>query len=303
MHAVVSSPTPEPPRAGSTPALPAGAGVSLKSQHYRDALEAIERPAFLEVHAENYLHAGGPAHRYLTAIREQYRLSIHGVGLSLGGPRPPNPVELQARRELLERYQPDEFSEHLAWSGLAGSYFNDLLPLAYTQESLQRVCTHIQMTQEALGRRILLENPATYVGFTASTWAEPDFLSEITRRTGCGLLLDINNIVVSTTNHGSDARDYLRALPLQRVGEIHLAGHATQRDAAGSEVLIDTHDRAVQEPSWTLYEAALQMTGIVATLIEWDADVPEWRGLLQEAGIAGQIMRRAERRGSMHAAH
>src|SRR5690348_10408206 len=170
MHAAVNTLTPEPPRAGSMPALPAGAGVSLKSRHYRDALETPQRPAFLEVHAENYLHAGGPAHRYLAAIREQYRLSIHGVGLLLGGPRAPDPRELQARRALIDRYQPDEFSEHLAWSGLDGSFFNDLLPLAYTDESLQRVCVHVQMTQEALGRRILLENPATYLSFAESCW-------------------------------------------------------------------------------------------------------------------------------------
>jgi len=302
MHAAANVLTPEPPRAGSMPALPVGAGVSLKSRHYKDALDAAHRPAFLEVHAENYLHAGGPAHRYLTAIRAQYRLSIHGVGLSLGGPRPPDPRELQARRALLDRYQPDEFSEHLAWSGLDGSFFNDLLPLAYTDESLQRVCAHVQMTQEALGRRILLENPATYLGFAESCWSEADFISEVVRRTGCGLLLDINNIVVSAANHRGDARAMLHALPLHAVGEVHLAGHAMHRDASGNELLIDSHDCAVQPQSWTLYETALQRTGAVPTLIEWDAELPHWRILLQQAQMTDAVMRRTANDGVMHAA-
>jgi uncharacterized protein (UPF0276 family) len=283
------------------PVLPVGAGFSLKSRHYRDALEAGQRPAFLEVHAENYLHAGGPAHRYLTAIRETYRLSFHGVGLSLGGPRAPSPAELQARRRLIERYQPDEFSEHLAWSGLDDSYFNDLLPLAYTSESLDRVSRHVQMTQDALGRRILLENPATYLRFVESSWSEPEFLGEISRRTGCGLLLDINNIVVSMANHGGDAMTYLKALPLRAVREIHLAGHAAHRTASGAEVLIDTHDRCVQPVTWTLYEAALQMTGAVPTLIEWDAELPQWQALMQQAQLAEQIMRRVDQE-PIHAA-
>lgn len=301
MHAAVHTRSPEPPHAGSMPALPVGAGFSLKSRHYRDALEAQQRPAFLEVHAENYLHAGGPAHRYLTAIREQYRLSVHGVGLSLGGPRAPAAAELQARRRLIERYQPDAFSEHLAWSGLDDSYFNDLLPLAYTSESLDRVSAHVQMTQEALGRRILLENPATYLGFVESSWSEPEFLGEIVRRTDCGLLLDVNNIVVSVANHGGDAVAYLKALPLRAVHEIHLAGHASHRAASGGEVLIDTHDRCVQPVTWELYEAALQLAGAVPTLIEWDADLPEWQTLMQQAQRAEQIMRGIDRQESLHA--
>jgi uncharacterized protein (UPF0276 family) len=302
MHAAAQVLTPELPRAGSMPALPVGAGVGLKSRHYKDALDASHRPAFLEVHAENYLHAGGPAHRYLTAIRAQYRLSIHGVGLSLGGPRPPDPRELQSRRALIDRYQPDEFSEHLAWSGLDGSFFNDLLPLAYTDESLQRVCAHVQMTQEALGRRILLENPATYLGFAESCWSETDFICEVVRRTGCGLLLDINNIVVSARNHSRDASAMLHALPLHAAAEIHLAGHATHRDADGNEVLIDSHDRAVQPPSWALYETALQRIGAVPTLIEWDAELPDWPVLLQQAQMAEAVMRRATREGALHGA-
>ncbi len=302
MHAAATIPAPEPPRAGSMSALPLGAGVSLKSRHYQNALDTSHRPAFLEVHAENYLHGGGPAHRYLTAIRAQYRLSIHGVGLSLGGPRPPHPLELQARRELLDRYQPDEFSEHLAWSGLDGGFFNDLLPLAYTDESLQRVCTHVQLTQEALGRRILLENPATYLGFVDSCWSEADFICEVVRRTGCGLLLDINNIVVSAANHGGDARAMLQGLPLHAVGEIHLAGHARHRDAQGNELLIDSHDRAVQPASWMLYETALQRIGPVPTLIEWDAELPDWQVLLQQAQMADAILRGAAREAITHAA-
>ncbi|HXC58998.1 MAG TPA: DUF692 domain-containing protein [Steroidobacteraceae bacterium] len=294
--------TPELPSALLIPALPAGAGVSLKAQHYGDALHAGPQPAFLEVHAENYLHAGGPAHRYLTAIRAKHRLSIHGVGLSLGGPQPPSPLALQARRTLLQRYQPDEFSEHLAWSGLDGTYLNDLLPLAYTNESLARVCAHVQMTQEALGRRILLENPATYLGFADSNWSEPAFLSEVIRRTGCGLLLDVNNIVVSAANHRGDALDYLHGLPLRSVGEIHLAGHAVHEEPAGGQLLIDTHDRPVQPETWELYGAALQLTGAVPTLIEWDAELPDWTVLLQQAEQADRLLRGMKQQ-KAHATH
>lgn len=301
MNAAVPAHPPSQPSSVRTPALPAGAGVGLKAQHYASALESGRRPAFLEIHAENYLHAGGPAHRYLEALRADYRLSIHGVGLSLGGPHPPAAAALRARRALLDRYQPDEFSEHLAWSGLDGQYFNDLLPLAYTDESLARVIAHVQMTQEALGRRILLENPASYLRFSGSNWDEASFLTEIVRRTGCGMLLDVNNIVVSSVNHGFDALDCLRALPLAAVGEVHLAGHASRSDSHGRPLLIDSHDGPVQPVTWALYDTALGALGRVPTLIEWDGNVPDWAVLLRQAELAEERLRNVAAPESRHA--
>jgi uncharacterized protein (UPF0276 family) len=273
----------------ATPALP-GAGVGLKAAHYAAALAETRRPAFLEIHAENYLHAGGPAHRHLQSLRRDHALSIHGVGLSLGGPSPPAPEDLQSRRALLDRYEANRFSEHLAWSGLPGQYLNDLLPLAYTMQSLQRVVNHVDMTQQALGRRILIENPATYIGFASSTYTEPEFISEVIRRSGCGLLLDVNNIVVSAINHDFDPSRYLRALPLQATGEIHLAGHARKTDSAGRPLAIDTHDCAVQPPTWALFDEAVRATGPVPVLIEWDAQLPPWPVLLEQARMAETAM-------------
>jgi uncharacterized protein len=302
VNAVVSPyPTMQSPLL-ATPALPVGAGVCLKPQHYVDALKSSTKPAFFEIHAENYLHAGGPAHRHLEAIRATHRLSIHGVGLSLGGPTPPSPSDLRARRALLDRYQPDEFSEHLAWSGLAGQYLNDLLPIAYTAESLARIVEHVSMTQEALGRRILIENPATYVQFTSSTYSETQFLGELVQRSGCGLLLDVNNVVVCAANHDFNPAAYLRELPLHAVREIHLAGHAVREDSAGHALLIDTHDGPVQSLTWALYREALSLLGPVPTLIEWDANLPEWPALLQEAALAEEALRMACNRVT-HAGH
>jgi uncharacterized protein (UPF0276 family) len=275
-----------------TPTLQ-GVGVGLKAEHYGAALAEKHRPDFLEVHAENYLHAGGPAHRHLEALRRDYALSIHGVGLSLGGPSPPSPTELAARRALIERYQAESFSEHLAWSGMPQQYLNDLLPLPYTTESLARVVEHIDATQQGLGRRILLENPATYLGFTTSTFSEPDFITEVVRRSGCGLLLDVNNIVVSAINHDFDAIGYLQALPLAATGEIHLAGHALKTDQAGRPLAIDTHDGPVQDDTWRLFDAAIRATGQVAVLVEWDACVPAWPVLLEQARLAAHAMSRA----------
>lgn len=266
--------------------LPVDAGVCLKPAHYRDALSSPSQPAFLEIHAENYLHAGGPAHRYLEAIRREHRLSIHGTGLSLGGPEPPSASALAARAALLARYQPDEFSEHLAWTQLGGHHFNDLLPIACTPESLARVAEHVDLAQNALGRRILIENPATYLRFTSSSLEEAGFLAELVARTGCGLLLDANNIIVSAGNHGFDPAGYLDALPLHAVGEVHLAGHAVRNDSAGNLLLIDSHDGPVQPLTWSLYRMLLDRTGPLPTLIEWDSGIPDWKTLLQEAQSA-----------------
>ena len=273
--------------------LPKRGGVGLKADHVEQIL--AERPAvgFFEIHAENYMGDGGPAHRRLEAIRALYPLSLHGVGLSIGSPRPLDKAHLKRLAALAERYQPCLFSEHLAWSSHDQGFFNDLLPLPYTRETLATVCDHIDETQEALSRRMLLENPSTYVLFAESTIAETDFLAEIARRTGCGLLLDVNNVVVSATNHGFDPVAYLDAFPLRHVGEIHLAGYAEAEDDAGRALLIDAHDSPVRDRVWALYAQAIGRLGPTPTLIEWDNDVPAWPVLLAEARRAERAMARA----------
>ncbi|MBP6008453.1 MAG: DUF692 domain-containing protein [Rhodoferax sp.] len=268
--------------------LPARAGVGLKSMHFQEVLARPQPIGFFEVHAENYLVAGGPFHHYLTLIRERYPLSIHGVALSIGAESPLDVGHLDALAGLLDRYQPQSFSEHLAWSTHGDTYFNDLLPIPYNGASLRRVCAHIDQVQSHLKRRMLLENPATYVEFSASTMDEASFLTEVVRRTGCGLLLDVNNVHVCSVNHHRDARAYVRALPLDQVGEIHLAGFASQQDSAGTVLLIDSHDAPVAKAVWDLYAYTLSLTGPVATLLERDGDVPDLPILLAEANLAEQ---------------
>jgi uncharacterized protein (UPF0276 family) len=263
--------------------LPSRAGVGLKPEHI-DAILA-ERPdvGFLEIHAENYMGDGGPPHRRLEAIRALYPLSLHGVGLSIGSPRPLDRQHLARLAALARRYEPGFFSEHLAWSSHDQGFLNDLLPLPYTEETLAVVCAHIDQTQEALGRRMLLENPSTYVVFTQSSIPETEFLNEVARRTGCGLLLDVSNVEVCATNHGFDATAYLDAFPLEHVGEIHLAGYAETEDEAGHRLLIDAHDSAVRPSVWASYEKLIAAIGARPTLIEWDNDVPTWQTLHAEA--------------------
>jgi uncharacterized protein (UPF0276 family) len=263
-------------------ALPRAAGVCLKAEHYGDVLAGDRATPFFEIHAENYFHAGGPAHRHLEAIRADHALSVHGVALSLGGLDDPDPLHLERLRTLLARYAPEAFSEHLAWSVHEGVYLNDLLPFPYTRAALDRVCAHIDATQTAIGRPLLLENPATYVRFAHSEIPEAAFLAEVVARTGCGLLLDVNNVHVCAVNHGIDAFAYLADFPLAAVGEIHLAGHAENRDAAGNRLLIDAHDRAVDPQVWRLYEAVISRAGPVPTLIEWDNDLPSFATLREE---------------------
>jgi uncharacterized protein (UPF0276 family) len=270
----------------SPTSLPCRAGVGLKPCHYGVILETRPDIGFFEVHAENYMGAGGPPHRYLTAIRERYPLSIHGVGLSIGGADALDEAHLGRLVRLVSRYQPQAVSEHLAWSLHAGAFLDDLLPIPYTHETLALVCDHVDHAQSALGRTMLLENPATYLGFAAGDYDEPEFISEVIRRTGCGLLLDVSNVHVSCTNHERDPHDYLQRLPLERVGEIHLAGFATRQDACGRPLLIDSHDRAVNEVVWTLYGDVLRLTGPMPTLIERDADIPAWAELAGEAARA-----------------
>ena len=270
--------------------LPARAGLGLKPQHFAEILETNPDLGFFEIHAENYLGAGGPFHHYLSRIRDRYPLSIHGVGLSIGADGPLDIAHLDRLAALLDRYSPQSFSEHLAWSTHGGVFFNDLLPLPYHSATLTRVCDHIDQTQAHLRRRILLENPATYVEFAASTLDEATFITEIIRRTGCGLLLDVNNAYVSGVNHHRDPQAYIAALPLSAVGEIHLAGFAEDQDAAGAPLLIDTHGAAIAAAVWELYAFALECLGPTPTLIERDHNIPPLAVLLAEAQCAERWM-------------
>ena len=267
------------------------AGIGLKDHHALPLLEGAPAVDFLEVHAENLMVAGGPRLRRLERLRERLPLSIHGVGLSIGADAPLDEAHLDALAALLQRFEPRWFSEHLAWSSHGGAFLNDLLPVPYCAETLTRVCDHIDRVQERLGRRMLLENPATYVEFAASTMSEGEFIGEIVRRTGCGLLLDVNNVYVSCVNHGRDPYAAIDALPLAATGEIHLAGFARDIDAAGDPLLIDSHDAPVAQVVWDLYAFALDLLGPLPTLIERDGDIPVFPVLLAEAQRADRIMR------------
>ena len=275
--------------------LPARAGVGFKPAHFRDILAAPQPLGFFEVHAENYMGAGGPPHAQLGALRERYALSIHGVGLSIGSSEPLDGEHLARLKILCARYQPESFSEHLAWSSHGGIYFNDLLPLPYTPQTLARVAEHIDKVQTVLGRTMLLENPSSYLHLAESVIPEVDFLAELARRTGCGLLLDVNNVFVSATNSGTDPWSYLEGFPLDRVKEIHLGGHARETDDAGGTLLIDAHGSPVADEVWSLYAEVIARTGPIATLVEWDNDVPDWPTLVAQAAAADQILAGAAR--------
>ncbi|WP_348751297.1 MNIO family bufferin maturase [Pseudomonas rhodesiae] len=264
------------------PGLPDRAGLGLKHEHFIEVLETSPDLGFFEVHAENYMMAGGPFHHYLGLIRERYPLSLHGVGLSIGGEGSLDREHLARLAALIERYQPQAFSEHLAWSSHGPVFLNDLLPLAYDSATLHRVCEHIDQVQSTLKRPMLLENPSTYLQFERSTLDETDFITEVIRRTGCGLLLDVNNVYVSCINHQCDPAAYIDALPLQAVGEIHLAGFAEDTDSLGDRLLIDDHGAPVDNAVWQLYEQVLARIGPVPTLIERDNQVPALSVLLAE---------------------
>lgn len=270
--------------------LPAGAGVALKTQHVGAALAAGRAAAFFEVHAENYMVAGGPFPRHLEEIRERYPLSLHGVALGIGAGAPLDAAHLERLAALVRRFRPAAFSEHLAWSSHGGVFLNDLLPLPYDGATLARVCAHVQQAQDRLGLQLLLENPSTYFEFEASTLGEAQFLGEVVARTGCGLLLDVNNAYVGCVNRGADARAYLAALPLHAVREVHLAGFARDTDAAGAPLLIDDHGSPVAAAVWDLYRELVAEHGPLPTLIEWDNDVPAWPVLQQEAQRAQAIL-------------
>ncbi|MBS4049225.1 MAG: DUF692 domain-containing protein [Alphaproteobacteria bacterium] len=275
--------------------LPPRAGTAFKPLHFAALQSGDVAPGFLEVHAENYMGDGGLPHAQLGKLRTDHALSLHGVGLSIGGAAALDRDHLQRLRRLCDRYQPHSFSEHLAWSSHDGAFLNDLLPLPYTEDTLRRVITHVEQTQTALGRRILLENPATYLQFAASTIPETEFLAEIAARTGCSLLLDVTNVLVACRNRGEDPHAYLARFPLQQVGEIHLAGHHTTEDRHGAALLIDDHGNRIAAETWQLYESLLARTGPLPTLVEWDNDVPDWNVLLTEAQAAQQLLDRAAR--------
>ncbi len=270
--------------------LPERAGLGLKPQHYSHILDTVPDIGFFEVHAENYMGDGGPPHRYLAAIRSLYPLSLHGVGLSIGGEGPLSTDHLRRLQKLIERYRPQSFSEHLAWSSHGECALNDLLPLPYTAATLDRVAAHVDQVQQALGRRMLLENPSTYVLFSESTIAETDFLAHVVQRTGCGLLLDVNNVMVSCVNHRVDPYTYVDRFPVDDVGEIHLAGYDETVDGAGDRLLIDAHASRVGPDVWALFRHALERTGPRPTLVEWDNDVPAFDVLADEAALVDAVI-------------
>ncbi len=270
--------------------LPQRAGLGLKPEHYAEILEKKPDIGFFEVHAENYMGDGGAPHRALTAIAEHYPLSLHGVGLSIGAARPLDPAHLARLRKLIDRYKPQSFSEHLAWSTHDSGFLNDLLPLPYTPETLERVSAHVDTVQQATGRRMLLENPSTYILFADSTIDEIDFLDAIAERSGCGLLLDVNNVMVSAVNHSLDPFAYIDRFPVERVGEIHLAGYDETIDGEGDRLLIDAHGSAVHDDVLALYRHTVSRCGPMATLIEWDNNVPAFSVLVAEAKRADHVL-------------
>lgn len=268
------------------------AGTSFKHEHLSVILAEGKQEGFFEVHAENYMGAGGPPHDALSRIRRDYPVSLHGVCMSIGGPQPIDKTHLGRLKALVDRYEPALVSEHLAWSTHQTTYYNDLLPLPYTEATLARVAEHIDEVQEAVGRPILLENPSTYVVFPESTMTETDFIRGLAGRTGCGLLLDVNNVFVSATNHGYSALAYLADFPLEHVGEIHLAGHAQQADDEGDLLLIDSHDGPVADAVWKLFDIVIGQCGPIPTLVEWDSAIPKWPVLRAEAAAAQAILDR-----------
>jgi uncharacterized protein len=273
-------------------ATPLKAGAGFKHEHLADILQDDQRVGFFEVHAENFMSKGGAPHAALEKLRSDYPVFVHGVGLSIGAMGPLNKEHLERFKAVVARYEPLIVSEHLAWSTHDNSYYNDLLPVPYDIPTLTRVVDHVNEIQDTLGRQMLLENPSTYVAFDTSTMSETDFIREISARTGCGLLLDVNNVFVSATNHNYSPERYLAEFPLEHVREIHLAGHATEEDEAGAPLLIDTHDRPVAAQVWNLFEHFIAQRGVVPTLIEWDNDIPDWKVLKHEARLADAILER-----------
>jgi hypothetical protein len=263
----------------------ASAGIGLRAPHHRAFLDERPDVGFVEVHAENFMVAGGPLLHHLEQARRDYALSVHGVALSLGSAALPDPDHLHRLAALTDRFEPFLVSEHLAWSSVAGVYLNDLLPVPYDETTLAIIARNVTATQEALGRTILIENPSSYLRYRLSDMSEADFLAELCRRAGCALLLDVNNVAVSAFNLGFDARAYLGALPANAVGQFHVAGHHTN-DVGERLVRIDDHGSAVSDEVWNLYDHALARFGPHPTLVEWDSNLPPLATLLAEAAKA-----------------
>lgn len=272
--------------------LPSNSGISLKPKHYKLILESSPKIGWFEVHPENYMGNGGAPHKYLTEIRKLFPVSMHGVGMSLGSATEIDESHLNALCNLVKRYQPQMVSEHLSWSRFGSTYLNDLLPLPYTDESLEVIVNNIDRVQTALERNILLENPSTYLAFNNSTYSEPEFLNKLVKHSGCGLLLDVNNIFVSACNQEFDPYNYIRQINTEAVGEIHLAGHAVQ-EINGAEIRIDDHGSKVIEEVWHLFSFAIELIGNrVPVMIEWDTDIPELPVLISEMEKANAMMKK-----------
>lgn len=278
-----------PPTISEASLIPAKAGIGLRFQHHQAVIDTCPDVAWMEVHTENYMGGGTPL-QYLDAIRRDTPISLHGVGLSLGSAEGIDPAHLERIRKVAERIEPGLMSEHIAWNVVGGTYLADLLPLPMTEEALEVVCRHVDQTQNYLRRRILVENPSTYIAFGNSIIPEWEFMAAVAARTGCGILCDVNNICVSAHNHSWDAPAYIAALPPHAVGEIHLAGHSIKTLADGSSLRIDDHGSRVGEEVWSLYRQAIARFGAVPTLIEWDNDVPPLDILLQEANHAASFI-------------
>ena len=274
--------------------LPLRPGIGFKPQHFAAILADPGPVGWLEVHAENYMSDGGRPIAQMRVLADRFPISVHGVGLSIGGMGPLDTDHLARLKTLCDWLQPASFSEHLAWSTHDASYLNDLLPLPYTAATLTAVCDHIDQVQAVLGRRMLLENPSTYLAFAETEMDEVAFLRQITRRTGCGLLLDVNNVFVSAINQQTDAAAYIDAFPLDAVGEIHLGGHDEDVGDHGERLLIDSHGAEVVDPVWALYAHTIAQGGAKPTLIEWDNDVPDWPVLAAEAARAADVLATAQ---------
>ncbi len=265
------------------------AGISLKPQHYYEALGASAAGLWFEVHPENYMCDGGPRLAWLEAIRGRHALSLHGVGLSLAADEVPSPTHLVALRNLAQRFEPFVVSEHLAWSQRGAVYHPDLLPFPRSCEALERVVSNVSRAQEVLGRQLLIENPALYMAINGHEFSEVDFFTELVRRSGCGLLVDVNNIYVSSNNLGFSAEVYLDSIPAESIGEIHLSGHAADQNV-GEKLLIDTHGQPVADAVWMLYRRLIARIGARPTLIERDDNIPEFHELIAEQAIAYDVL-------------
>lgn len=270
--------------------LPLRSGIGLKFAHIDSLLRLKPDIGFVEVHAENYMVDGGLRLAQLEAVRHEYPLSVHGVGLSIGGDAPLDKQHLKRLKRLVDRFEPQQFSEHLAWSIQGGAYLNDLLPLHYTFDRLERVVEHVDHLQSFLGRQVLIENPSSYLSFADSELSETAFLRSLCQRTGCGLLLDVNNIFISSHNLDFDSKAYLRDLPLDATGEIHVAGYTKEVTSSGDILLIDTHSSEVVPEVWDLYRQALELTGPKPTLLERDGELPALEQLIAESQLAEPLL-------------